>query len=102
MQQLHAQQAHEQQLAALKGDESKKRLKLIVGIVSGVLVASIATGGYIIKQRADEARKQQLAFQAEQERREQELKRLKADFESAQRKQEELQASLSSAKDEAT
>jgi len=102
MQQMASQQAHEQHLAALKGDEGKKRLKLTVGIVSAVLVISIGVGGYVIKTKADETRKQQLAFAAEQERREQELKRLKADFESAQKKQEELQESLSSAKDEAT
>ena len=99
---LASQQAHEQHLAALKGDEGKKRLKLTVGIVSAVLVISIGVGGYVIKQKADETRKQQLAFAAEQERRDQELKRLKGDFESAQKKQEELQESLSSAKDEAT
>jgi colicin import membrane protein len=102
LQQMGLQQAHEQQLAALHGDQSKKRLKLIVGVVSAVLVISIGAGGMVIKQRADETRKQQLAFAADQERREQELKRLKADFESAQKKQEELQESLSSAKDEAT
>ena len=87
LQQMHAQQAHEQQLAALHGDESKKRLKLIVGVVSAVLVISIGSGAYVMKQRADETRKQQLAFAAEQERRDQELKRLKADFDSAQKKQ---------------
>jgi colicin import membrane protein len=38
MQALAAQQAHQQQMAALASDSDKKRLKLIVGIVSAVLV----------------------------------------------------------------
>src|SRR6478736_5443554 len=38
MEELAAQQAHEQQIAALNSDQGKKRLKLVVGIISAVLV----------------------------------------------------------------
>lgn len=102
LQQMAAQQAHEQHLAALHGDESKKRLKLIVGIVSAVLVIGIAVTAVLMKKSSDEQKRQQAAFAAEQQQKENELKRLRADFETAQKKQDELTGALSNAKDEAT
>ena len=102
MQQLAAQQAHEQQLAALKGDQSKKRLKLIVGIVSAVLVIGIGVTVTLMMKSAEEQRKLAAAHLAEQQRAEAEFKRLKADFEAAQQKQQDLQNALANAKDEAT
>src|SRR5690606_27696929 len=88
LQALAAQQAHEQQLAALKGDQTKKRLKITIGLVSAALVAGIGVTGFLMKKSADEQQKREQAFVAEQQRREQELKALKAEFEAAQKKQE--------------
>src|SRR6266511_6068292 len=76
LQQMAAQQAHEQHLAALHGDQSKKRLKLIVGVVSAVLVLGGVVAGVAFKKSADEARRIQAANLAEQTRRDAELKQL--------------------------
>jgi colicin import membrane protein len=102
MQQLAAQQAHEQQLAALNRDQGKKRLQLIVGIVTAVLVVGIIGGALAWKKADDQRRMTEAAHLADQQRAEAELKRLKADFDEAQKKQEDLQTALANAKDEAT
>jgi colicin import membrane protein len=102
LQQMAAQQAHEQHLAALHGDESKKRLKLIVGIVSAVLVIGIGVTVTLMMKSAEEQRKLAALHAAEQQQSDLKLKQLMADFQDAQKKQEELQNSLANAKDEAT
>jgi colicin import membrane protein len=102
MQQLAAQQAHEQQLAALNQDSSKKRLKLIVGVVTAVLVIGIVGGALAWKKADDQRRMTEAAHLAQQQQAEAQLKQLKADFEDAQKKQEDLQNALANAKDEAT
>ena len=70
MQQLAAQQAHEQQLAALHQDQSKKRLKLIVGIVSAVLVIGIGVGVTLAMKSAERERQLQAAQLAEMQKHE--------------------------------
>jgi colicin import membrane protein len=68
MQAMHAQQAHEQHLAALGSDSTKKRLKLIVGIVSAVLVAgAIITAVLVNKANEEQAKRDAIAL-AERQR----------------------------------
>lgn len=102
LQQLAAQQAHEQQLAALHSDQGKKRLKLIVGVVSAVLVIGIGVGVTFAMKSAEERKRAEAAHLAEQQRVEAEQKRLMAVLQDAQKKQEELEGALANAKDEAT
>jgi colicin import membrane protein len=102
MQALAAQQAHEQQLTVLKSDQTKKRLTLIVGIVSAVLVIGGILTAVMVMRSNEEQRKRDALAAAETERIAQELKRLKAEADLAQKKQDELQDALVNAKDEAT
>lgn len=98
---MQAQQAHEHQLATLKGDKHKKRLQIIVGVVSAVLIIGGVTGGVLWKKSADEAEKRAAALEAQRKATEEELARLKRDFEDAAKKEEALKKNLASAKDEA-
>jgi colicin import membrane protein len=102
MEALTAQQAHEQQLAALNSDEGKKRLKMFVGIAVGVLLVAVIGGGIAFKNAAEKAEKEKAAAEARIAVAEAESKRLKDTFEAAQKREEELKSSLASAKDEAT
>jgi colicin import membrane protein len=102
MQALAAQQAHEQQLTVLKSDRTKKRLTLIVGLVSAVLVIGGVLTAVLVMKSNEEQRKREAIAAAENERIAQELKRLKAEADLAQKKQDELQDALVNAKDEAT
>jgi len=101
MQAMHAQQAHEQHLAALGSDSTKKRLKLIVGIVLGVFLVVLVGGGLAVRSSMQEQAKRDAIALAERQRVEaaqkkalEELQQLKAD-------QEALQSQLANAKDEA-
>jgi colicin import membrane protein len=101
LQAMHAQQAHEQHIAALNSDSTKKRLKLIVGIVSAVLVVGGILTAVLVSKANEEQRKRDAIALAERQRVDvaqkkalEELQQLKAD-------QEALQGQLSSAKDEA-
>jgi colicin import membrane protein len=102
MQQLAAQQAHEQQLAALNQDQGKKRLKLIVGVVTAVLVIGIVGGAVAWKKADDQRRMTEAANLANQQRMEAEQKRLQAILDEDQKKQEDLTNALANAKDEVT
>jgi colicin import membrane protein len=102
MQAMSAQQAHEQTLAALTQDKHKKRLQIIVGIAVGILLVGGVGGGIAFKQHQDEAAKRALILENQRKETEERLRRLQADFDMANRKEQELQASLANAKDEAT
>jgi colicin import membrane protein len=102
MEAMAAQQSHEAQLVALRSDQTKKRLKLIVGLVSAVLVLGVVGGVMAYSNAQAEHQKQQQILLAEQQRSAAELARLKSDFDAAQKKEEELRHTLESAKDEAT
>lgn len=102
MEAMASQQAHAQQLAALDSDQTKKRLKLIVGIVSAVLVLGGIGIAVLWSGAEEEKAKREQVLLAQQRESEQQLARLKAEFDAAQEKQDELRRSLESAKDEAT
>jgi colicin import membrane protein len=102
MEAMAAQQSHEAQLAALRSDQTKKRLKLIVGGVSAVLVLALVGGGVAWNNAQKEQRAKDAAAQAEAQRFSAELERLKAQADEAAKKEEELKSSLASAKDEAS
>jgi colicin import membrane protein len=102
LQAMTAQQAHEAQIAALQSDSTKKRLKLIVGIVTAVLVLGGGATVFAVMKSNEEQAQREAILAAEQVRAAQELAKIKADFEAAQKAQEDLQGELASAKDEAT
>jgi len=102
MEALAAQQAHEQQIAALNSDQGKKRLKLVVGIISAVLVIGGVGIGVVMSNNAKEQRAKDAIAAAEKAETEKQLQALKSQFEDAQKHQEELERQRDSAKDEAT
>jgi colicin import membrane protein len=102
MEALTAQQAHEQQLAALNSDQGKKRLKMFVAIAVGVLLVAVIGGGLAFKSAAEKAERERVAAEARIAAAEAESKRLKNEFETAQKREEDLRSSLASAKDDAT
>lgn len=101
MEAMAAQQAHEAQLATLHQDKGKKRLQLIVGIVTAVLLIGGATTGILWKRSADASARRERILEEERQRTEAELSGLKRQFEEAAKKEEELRKNLASAKDEA-
>ncbi|HVJ21738.1 MAG TPA: hypothetical protein VM686_40315 [Polyangiaceae bacterium] len=100
MEAMAAQQAHEQQLAALNSDDTKKRLKLYVGLAIGAVVLVGVGGGLAIKSANEEQAKKDAIHAAQLKETEEQLARLKGEFEAAQKKEESLQAALTGAKDE--
>jgi colicin import membrane protein len=102
MQQMSAQQAHEQTLAALTQDKHKKRLQVIVGVAVALLLIVGVGGGIAFKQHQDESAKRAAILEAQRKDTEERLRRLQSEFDMANRKEQELQASLANAKDEAT
>jgi colicin import membrane protein len=98
---MTAQQAHEQTLAALTQDKHKKRLQIIVGVAVGVLLIGGVVGGLTFKEHQEEAQKQAIIHESQLKVAEERLRRLQNDFELANRKEQELQASLANTKDEA-
>ena len=102
MEALSAQQAHEQTLAALSQDKGKKRLQIIVGVAVAVLLIGGVAGGLAFKQHQEDAAKRAAVLEAQRRDTEERLRRLQNEFEIANRKEQELQASLANAKDEAT
>ena len=99
---MAAQQAHEQTLAALTQDKGKKRLQIVVGITIGVLLIGGVAGVLTFKEHQEEAQKRAAILEAQRKDTEERLRRLQNEFELANRKEQELQASLANAKDEAT
>jgi len=99
---MTAQQAHEQTLAALTQDKHKKRLQIIVGVVVAILLIGGVSGGIAFKQHQEESAKRAAVLEAQRKDTEERLRRLQSDFDMANRKESELQASLANAKDEAT
>lgn len=99
---MSAQQAHEQTLAALSQDKHKKRLQIIVGIAVGVLLIGGVGGGLAIKSSMDDAAKEKALHAQQQKDAEERLRRLQNEFDTARTREQELQASLANAKDEAT
>jgi len=95
-------QAHEQQLVALQSHSGNKRLKVIVGIVSGVLVIAGIGGTMAFMSSQEQAAKEKQLAAQELQRRDEELKKLKADDAAEKQKMEELSSALGSAKDDAT
>jgi colicin import membrane protein len=102
MEAMAAQQAHEQQLAALNSDQGKKRLKLIVGIISAVLVIGGIAIALFVSKNAEEQRKKDAVAAAQQAETQKELDALKSQYTDAQKRQEDLERQRDSAKDEAT
>lgn len=102
LQAMSAQQAHEQTLAALTQDKHKKRLQIIVGIAVGVLLIGGVGGGLAFKQHQEEAAKQAAVLEAQRKETEERLRRLQNEFDTARTREQDLQASLANAKDEAT
>jgi colicin import membrane protein len=99
---MNSQQAHEQTIAALTQDKHKKRLQVVVGITVGVLLIVGVGGGIAIKQNLDDSAKEKALHIAQQKETEERLRRLQNDFDTAARREQELQASLANSKDEAT
>ena len=102
LQTMTAQQAHEQTLAALTQDKGKKRLQIIVGITVGVLLVGGVAGILTFKDYQEEHQKRTNILEAQRRDTEERMRRLQSEFEMANRKEQELQASLANAKDEAT
>ena len=100
MEAMASQQAHEHQLAIVSTDTSKKRLQLIVGIVTAVLLIGGIGGGLAWKKSAEEADRKAAAMAADAKAKEEEFLRLKREFEEKQEEQRSLQQRLESAKDE--
>ena len=101
MEAMTSQQAHEQQLAALTQDKHKKRLQIIVGVVSGVFVLAAVVGGVLWKKSADERAREKIALEAQAKSAQDELDRLKREFDEKEKKVTELKRQMDSAKDEA-
>jgi len=99
---MTAQQAHEQTLVALTQDKGKKRLQIGIGVVVGVLLIGGVAGVITFKEHQEEASKRAAILEAQRKDTEDRLRRLQTDFDLANRKEQELQASLANAKDEAT
>ena len=95
-------QAHEQQLVALQSHSGNKRLKVVIAVVSAVLVLGGVTTAVLVSKSNEEAAKRLQAEQAQRAATEAEIQRLKSDFDTSQKKQEELERQRDSAKDEAT
>ncbi len=102
MEALAAQQAHEQQIAALNSDQGKKRLKLVVGIISAVLVVGGVGIGIVMSNNAKEQKAKDAIAAAQQAETQKQLAALKAQYDEAQNHQAELERQRDSAKDEAT
>ncbi|HKO52965.1 MAG TPA: hypothetical protein VJV79_34890, partial [Polyangiaceae bacterium] len=102
MEALAAQQAHEQQIAALNSDQGKKRLKLVVGIISAVLVIGGIAIAVVMSNNAKAQREKDAAVAAQQAETQKQLEALKGQYDNAQKHQEELEKQRDSAKDEAT
>lgn len=113
---MAAQQQHEQKLAAIKGDEQKKKLRnLLIGLGVGAVVLVGGIGGFAYNQHVksqEELRKQQVAA-AEAEKKLTDMQRQLKEKEDAakdlerqvatekdERKKAELQAKLDAAKAE--
>jgi Tfp pilus assembly protein PilN len=77
-------------------------LQIIVGVAVGALLIVGVGGGIAFKQHQDESSKRAAILQAQQKETEERLRRLQNDFDTAARREQELQASLANAKDEAT
>jgi colicin import membrane protein len=99
---MTAQQAHEATLAALTHDKHKKRLQIIVGVVVAILLIGGVGGGILFKQHQDETAKRAAILEAQRKESEDRVRRLQSEIEMNNRKEQELQASLANAKDEAT
>ncbi len=99
---MTAQQAHEETLAALTQDKHKKRLQIGIGVVVAVLLIGGVGGIITFKQHQEEAAKRAAILEAQRKDTEERLRRLQSEFDLANRKEQELQASLANAKDEAT
>ncbi|HEV8246031.1 MAG TPA: hypothetical protein VGP93_09700 [Polyangiaceae bacterium] len=102
MEAMAAQQAHEQQLAALNTDETKKRLKLYIGLGIGLFVLGGIGVFAFVKSSQEEAAKEKAMHLAQQKESEEKLARLQKEFAAAQGKEEALRNSLASATDDAT
>jgi colicin import membrane protein len=102
MEALAVQQAHEQQIAALNSDQGKKRLKLVVGIISAVLVIGGIATGVVLSNNAKEQKAKEAIAAAQQAETQKQLDALKSQYDEAQKHQEELERQRDSAKDEAT
>lgn len=98
---MAAQQAHEAQLAALHQDEGKKKLKIVVGVVSGLLLVGLVGGGLAYSSAQEENRKKVEAERIAAQQVQEELKALKRQHEEASARAADLEAKLSSAKDDA-
>jgi colicin import membrane protein len=101
MQAMQAQQAHEQQIAALASDSTKKRLKLIVAGVSAVLVIGGILTAVMISKANEEQRQRDAIALAERQRVEAAQKKALEELDKLRADQEALQSQLANAKDEA-
>jgi colicin import membrane protein len=101
MEALAQQQAHETNLASLTHDKSKKKLQVIVGVVSGSLLLLAVGGGILWKRSADQKEAEKAALAAQARSAQEELDRLKREFDEKEKKVAELKSQMASAKDDA-
>ncbi|MFO0758245.1 MAG: hypothetical protein U0359_17250 [Byssovorax sp.] len=102
MEALAAQQQHERSLAALKHDESKKKLRnMLIG--GGIFVVLAGTAiGYAVVDNNRKAEAQRLALEAQAREAAENAKKLEQQQKEQQAKIDSLMTQLSSASDEAT
>ncbi len=99
---MAAQQHHERSLAAIHGDESKKKLRKILLAVAIAVPIIGGTAGFLIYRSIQENKAQIAAQQAQAAQLEEEKRKLEAQMREQQSKVDGLLSQLSSAKDEAT
>jgi colicin import membrane protein len=99
---MQQQQKHEAQLASIKQDVSKKKLRNLLIGGAAVVVVGLSVGGFLVKKNFDEAAQREAAAQANARLAQEEKAKLEAQIKESDAKQATLNQALASAKDEAT
>jgi colicin import membrane protein len=105
LQALKEQQAHEAALMRLKQDDSKKKLKIGIGVVAGILLLVAVGGGMALKSNSEEAAKAaQLAEEARKrsEQEQEDLRKAQAERDEELKKLQQEISDLRTMKERAT